>query len=94
MTTSTTLLQSTVLLPGHREAYRGALTEEELDALDQAAAEKERAMSVLMEREAELQKLREGLVMHSKVRIIYKAQFYGQASICSSAVEGNCSDSR
>lgn len=66
----------------HREAYRGALTEEELDALDRAAAEKERAMLVVMERETELRKLREGQLTSSKVGRGFKTQhniYYGES---------------
>lgn len=58
-----------VLLLFCRDAYRGALSEEELDALDRAAAEKVRAMELLVEREEELRKLRDGLLTTHKVGI-------------------------
>ena len=69
----------------HREAYRGALSEEELDALDKAKMEKERAVSALLAREQELRDLRDSQLTSSKVSLFasaYTACMYQYIRVC------------
>ena len=52
-----------------REAYRGALSEEELDALDKAKMEKERAVAELLAREKELRDIRDSQLTSNKASL-------------------------
>ena len=51
----------------NREAYRGALSEEELDALDKARTEKEKVVAQLLAREQELRDLRDSQFTSNRV---------------------------
>ena len=50
-----------------RDAYQGALSEEEMAALEQAAIEKSKALSLIEARENEIRAIRDGRLTSKKV---------------------------
>ena len=55
----------------HRDAYQGALSEEEMAALEQAAREKSQALSLIEAREKEIRDIRDGQLTSKKVRLVH-----------------------
>ena len=51
----------------YSESYRGALSEEELDALDRLSDRKKKAIELLLLREQELKDIRDGIITTRKV---------------------------
>lgn len=50
-----------------RDSYQGALSEEEMVALEEAAKEKANALSVIQDREQEIRDIRDGKITANKV---------------------------
>ena len=55
-----------------RDAYQGALSEEEMAALEKAAREKATALSVIEAREKEIRAIRDGQLTSKKVTHMYQ----------------------
>ena len=53
-----------------RDAYQGALSDEEMFALEQAAREKSAALSLIEAREREIRAIRDGQLTSKKVKMV------------------------